>query len=174
MSGDALLIIDVQTNTFSPPAWRIDEVAARLDAKAPEARERGVPVIFIQHGEAAGSWQTGSPGWRFDPRLAPRPGDIVVAKSFCDGFRDTELQATLDRLGIDRLIVGGYASEFCVDTTVRAAASREIETVVLADCHTTHDRKHLAAETIVRHHTVVWAGFDAPLSVAACRDVAFR
>lgn len=170
----ALVIIDVQANLFDEPrAYRIDEVAALLDRKAAEARAAGVPVIFIQHEEVGSEWERGTPGWEFHPSLAPKPGDTVVAKSFCDGFRDTELAATLQRLGVDAIVVGGYASDFCVDTTVRAAASRGVPTTVIADGHTTSERPHLSAADVVRHHTWVWSRFDAPVSVAPAEDIAF-
>ena len=170
----ALVIIDVQANLFDEPrAYRIDDVAALLDRKAAEARAAGAPVIFIQHEEAGCEWERGTPGWEFHPSLAPKPGDTVVAKSFCDGFRDTEFAATLDRLGVERVVVGGCASDFCVDTTVRAAASRGIPTTVIADGHTTSERPHLPAADVVRHHTWVWSRFDAPVSVAAAKDIAF-
>lgn len=170
----ALVIIDVQANLFDEPrAYRIDEVAALLDRKAAEARAVGAPVIFIQHEEAGCEWERGTPGWQFHPSLSPKPGDIVVAKSFCDGFRDTNLAATLERLGVDSMVIGGYATDFCVDTTVRAAASRDIPTTVIADAHTTSERPHLSAADIVRHHTWVWSRFDAPVSVASARDITF-
>lgn len=170
----ALVIIDVQANLFDTPrAYRIDEVAALLDRKAAEARAAGAPVIFIQHEEAGCEWERGTPGWEFHPSLAPKPGDTVVAKTFCDGFRNTELAATLERLGVDSIVVGGYATDFCVDTTVRAAASRGIPTTVIADGHTTSERPHLPAADVVRHHTWVWSRFDAPVSVAPAKDIAF-
>ncbi len=170
----ALVIIDVQANLFDEPrAFRIDEVAALLDRKAAEARAAGAPVIFIQHEEAGCQWQRGTPGWEFHPSLVPKAGDTVVAKSFCDGFRDTGLAAAFHRLGVDAIVVGGYASDFCVDTTVRAAASRGIATTVIADGHTTSERPYLSAADVVRHHTWVWSRFDAPVSVAPAGDIAF-
>lgn len=170
----ALVIIDLQANLFDEPrAWRIDEVAALLDAKAAEARAAGAPVIFIQHEEAGCEWERGTRGWAFHPSLAPKPGDRIVAKTYCDGFRDTTLAVTLAELGVDEMVVGGYASDFCVDTTVRAAASRGLPTTVIADGHTTSDRPHLAAANIVRHHTFVWSRFDRPVTVAASGEIRF-
>lgn len=170
----ALVIIDVQANLFDEPrAYRIDEVAALLDRKAAEARAAGTPVIFIQHEEPDCAWERGTPGWEFHPSLAPKPGDTVVAKTFCDGFRDTELADTLQRLGVEGIVVGGYATDFCVDTTVRAAASRAIPTTVIADGHTTSERPHLPAAEIVRHHGWVWSRFDDSVTVVPAKDVAF-
>ncbi|WP_053239868.1 isochorismatase family protein [Pleomorphomonas koreensis] len=170
----ALVIIDVQANLFDEPrADRIGEVATILERKAAEARAAGAPVIFVQHEEAGCEWERGTPGWEFHPSLSPKPGDTVVAKSFCDGFRDTDLAAVLQRLGVDGIVVGGYASDFCVDTTIRAAASRGIPATVIADGHTTSSRPHLPAADVVRHHTWVWSRFDALVSVAHAEDIVF-
>ncbi len=162
----ALLIIDVQANLFdAPKAYRIDAVAALLDRLAIRARAAGWPVIFVQHEEDGCEWQRGTPGWAFHPALSPRDGDIVVAKRHCDAFWDTPLAETLSRLGVDRLVIGGYASDYCVDTTLRAAASRGLAVTVVADGHTTSDRAHLDAAAIVRHHAAIWSTFEASVRV---------
>ena len=50
----------------------------------------------------------------------------------------------------------GSATDFCVDTTVRAAASRDYEVALIADGHTTRDRPHLEAAAIIQHHNWMW------------------
>ena len=70
----------------------------------------------------------------------------------------------LDRQ-FDRLVIGGYASDYCVDTTLRAAASRGLAVTVVADGHTTSDRAHLDAAAIVRHHAAIWSTFEASVRV---------
>jgi nicotinamidase-related amidase len=50
------------------------------------------------------------------------PGDETVDKQSCDAFRGTRLQELLQQSGIRRLWVGGYATEFCVDTLPAEAA----------------------------------------------------
>lgn len=169
----ALVIVDMQANAFMPPrsAYRIEEVAALLDGKAAEARAAGVPVIFIQHEETEGDWKRGSAGWAFDPRVAPKAGDTIVAKSHCDAFWDTNFAETLEELGVDALIIGGYASDYCVDTTIRAAASRGYAVTVIADGHTTSERPHLPAAAIVEHHGRIWTDFDPRVSIALARDI---
>jgi nicotinamidase-related amidase len=159
----ALVIIDVQANLFSEPkAEDIDSVAARLDAVATEARAAGVPVMFVRHDEAGTAWERDTAGWAFHPSLAPKPGDIVVDKQSCDGFRNTTLAVELQRLHVDAIVVGGYASEFCIDTTVRAAASREIGVTVIADGHTTRDRPHVRAATTRAHLNWLWPEMSNP------------
>ena len=74
-----------------------------------------------------------------------------MRKTTPDSFLRTDLEARLRERGITRLLIGGYASEFCVDTTVRRAAALGFEVVLLADAHTTHDKPHASAAQIRAH-----------------------
>jgi len=53
---------------------------------------------------------------------------------------------------IDRVIIGGMQSEFCVDTAVRGAFERGIGVTLIADGHTTFDTPALTAANIIAHH----------------------
>jgi nicotinamidase-related amidase len=86
----------------------------------------------------------------------------VIRKTACDAFYRTDLERYLKERGIRRLIVTGCATDFCVDTTVRSAASRDFEVLVAADGHTTADRPHLDAATIIRHHNYMWENLILP------------
>jgi nicotinamidase-related amidase len=77
-------------------------------------------------------------------------------------------------LGIRDLIVTGCATDYCVDTTVRAALARRYRTVVPSDGHTTAERPHLSAAKIIEHHNAIWRDFIAPAgpaTVCACSEV---
>jgi nicotinamidase-related amidase len=160
---NALLIIDYQRAVFlGQPTHRAREVAAVLTASAVRARELGWRVIFVRHEDPGTNWDRSSPGWLFSDEIKPLPGDETVDKTSCDAFRGTRLQGLLDQLQIKRLWIGGYATEFCVDTTIRSAASREFQTTVLSDGHTTRDRPDIDAPTIIRHHNWVWSNIANP------------
>jgi nicotinamidase-related amidase len=72
------------------------------------------------------------------------------------------LADVLDRNGVEQIIVTGYATDFCVDTTIRAAASTNYQVGVVSDGHTTKDRLHLDAESIIRHHNWMWENLILP------------
>jgi nicotinamidase-related amidase len=76
----------------------------------------------------------GEPGHDLVPELGPRPGEPVVDKPGKGAFYATDLQAILQRRGIENLIVGGVTTEVCVHTTVREANDRGYRCVVAADC----------------------------------------
>ncbi|HYG43733.1 MAG TPA: cysteine hydrolase family protein [Bordetella sp.] len=152
----ALLIVDVQEALFSPqprPA-DADTTVARINALAARARRDGVPVIHIQHDAPGGDLAHGSQGWQLFSGLERLPADHVLGKTTPDSFLRTGLDVLLKRLQVSRLAVCGYATEFCVDTTVRQAAARGYEVVLVADAHTTHDKPHADAAAIRAHHNM--------------------
>lgn len=165
----ALVIIDFQRalsfpDGTEPPAHRLEATRDILARARESARAAGAAVIFIRHDhvDPESMWAPGRPGHAFFPELAPEGDDLVVVKTSCDAFRETSFAEVLSGKGIDTLLIGGYASEYCVDTTIRAAASRGYRTIALSDAHTTRNRAHMDAEPIIAHHNLTWAGFVNP------------
>jgi nicotinamidase-related amidase len=76
-----------------------------------------------------GTW-----GTEILPELAPKDGDIVVAKHRYSGFFETELDAILREDGIDSLIFTGCTTSVCVDSTLRDAFYRDYRCLLLSDC----------------------------------------
>ena len=64
----------------------------------------------------------------------------------------TNLEAVLKEHNVNHLVIVGYASEFCVDTTVRRSASLGYSVELISDAHTTHDKAHASGEAIRLHH----------------------
>lgn len=150
----ALLVIDVQRGLFdaAPRPEDADAVLARINALAAAARQAGAPVIFIQHERPGSPLAHGSPGWELEQNLKVEAGDLIVAKTTPDSFLRTDLAAKLEAAGAKRLVVCGYASEYCVDTTTRRAAGLGYAVDLVADTHTTHDKPHATAAQIRAHH----------------------
>lgn len=147
----ALLIIDVQQALFEPPPFEACEVIERINALAAQFRANGRPVFLIQHETPQGALQAGTPGWDFAADLQQASGDVVIAKTTPDSYLRTALEAQLRERGVRHVAVCGYASEFCVDTTVRRSAALGFEVTLVADAHTTHDRPHATAAAIRAH-----------------------
>ena len=135
----ALLIVDVQ-NDFCPggalAVERGDEVVASLNRLIDEFLQRGAPVYksrdwhpattkhFAKYG---GTWPVhcvqNTHGAEFHPALRDDPRIIVVSKGLGDtdcysAFDETELAAQLHQQGIEEVLVGGLATDYCVKNTV--------------------------------------------------------
>ncbi len=172
----ALIVIDVQHEFFdkSPAASSAASVVDRINGLCERARENAIPVIFIQHQSSTGPLEKGSPGWRLAEGLITAPGDRILAKTTADAFLRTELESVLQESAVSRLIVCGYATEFCVDTSIRRAAALGYDVIIAADAHTTHDKAHAPARQIVTHHNATLAGitsFGKRISCLAAAEI---
>ena len=173
----ALIVIDMQVGSFGPEARRHDApgLVTRLNALARRVRGSGGVVIFVQHDGPEGDPHHPSlPGWALLPDLEKLPADIVVHKTACDSFLNTELERVLAARGIRELVVTGCATDYCVDTTVRTSLARGYRTIVPSDGHTTSERPHLSAANIIAHHNAIWSDFIAPngpAKICACAEV---
>ena len=73
------------------------------------------------------------------PGLEPAATDIVVVKDVNSGFIGTSLEIQLRRAGINRLVVAGFFTNICVETTVRMAGNLGFDTYLVEDaCATTN------------------------------------
>ena len=161
----ALLVIDMQAGSFEGDSPRHDAqgVVDRINSLGRAVRHAGGVVIFVQHdGPRGDTFEPESRGWRILSSLERSPTDLVVRKHACDAFFETDLGEILDRRAAKPLLVTGCATDFCVDTTVRAALSRNYEVVVVEDGHTTAQRPHVDAVSVIRHHNWVWENLIHP------------
>ena len=161
----ALIIIDMQVGSFGPetPRYDADGVVQRLNALAETTRADNGAVVYVQHdGPPGDPHAPDAPGWQVLPALVRGAADLSLRKTTNDSFHDTALEELLRARGISQLVLTGCATDFCVDSTIRAAVSRRFEICVPADGHTTADRPHLTAAQIIRHHNYVWADLFTP------------
>ncbi len=142
----ALLLIDVQkgvddTVYYGGPSARPNNPDARhrikeiLDAW----RASGRQVAFTRHN----SIEEGSPlklslktGEQL-PGLEILDHEIQVSKSVNSGFVGTPLELNLRRKGIQRLVVVGFFTNYCVETTVRMAGNMGFDTYLVHDACST-------------------------------------
>lgn len=150
----AVLVIDVQSALFDPEPRPFDVncVLDKINVVTNWARSSNFPVIFIQHEQVQSVMEYASSGWQLQADLVTKDTDIIVRKTTPDSFLRTNLESVLKRNEIDHLVVVGYASEFCVDTTVRRAASLGYSIELISDAHTTHNKDHASGEAIRLHH----------------------
>lgn len=158
-----LLIIDMQHAWLANPASPCADTAGvveRINHAARRIRAQGGKVIFVQHANEEAP--AGSLAWQNLASLEQASGDGSVHKLAADSFAATDLAAQLEASATSTLYISGFATEFCIDSAVRAAAARGLQVVALSDAHTTADRPHLSAPAIVAHHNWVWAGLPVP------------
>ncbi|MGE0288052.1 MAG: cysteine hydrolase family protein [Bradyrhizobium sp.] len=102
---------------------------------APPAKvERGKPSLRIgDPGPMGRILIRGEAGHDIIPELYPLSGEVVIDKPGKGAFYATALGETLQKAGIENLLVCGVTTEVCVNTTVREANDRGYRCVVIAD-----------------------------------------
>ena len=67
------------------------------------------------------------------------PGETVITKDVNSGFIGTNLEIVLRRAGVRRLVVAGFFTNMCVETTTRMAGNIGFDTYLVPDaCATTN------------------------------------
>ncbi len=152
---DALIIVDVQ-NDFCPggslPVQGGDIVAATLSGIAAQFSRAGArvyatqdwhPVGHSSFKDQGGPWPEhcvqATHGARLHPALRLPVGTAIVRKGSdptvdaYSGFLDSNLGPSLKRAGVNRVFVGGLATDYCVLNTVLDALKLGFETHLLSD-----------------------------------------
>lgn len=174
----ALLIIDVQRAlcTGDEEVFGIDAVIDRINSLSYRARSASAPVIFVQHEEDDGPFRSGTHGWELADGLITLPGDLRVRKTTPNSFHRTELEDLLHERAVERLVICGLQTEYCVDTTIRQALSFGYRVVLASDAHSTVDGVLMAVQIIAHHnHTFRNMNSFGPLiEVRPTAEVAFE
>jgi len=155
----ALLVIDMQKGSFSSetPRFDSDGVVQRINELATMFREQGLPVFYIQHdGNGTEEFEKNSIEWENLDELIVKSSDILIDKYANDVFYKSKLQSKLEELNIKELLVTGCATDFCVESTIQSALTKDYKIVVVEDGHTTGDRPHLTAKEVIEHYNWVW------------------
>jgi nicotinamidase-related amidase len=164
---DALLVVHMQVGLLSgKPKHDLRAVLDRINGLAAKVRAESGKVILIRHcGGSGDDFEPQAPGWEFLPELDRKPEDIILPTTLNDPFAGTDLQAHLTEIQPDRVLITGWATDFCVDSTVRSVVAHQYDVVAVADGHTLSDRPHLDAASVIRHHNWVWSNLITQRSI---------
>ena len=179
----ALVLVDVQNEfchqegAFGKKGCDLSPIAnmmVALNSLVCSAREKGIPVVFIQNIEDD---NTDSFAWKMRPdakedstnegvcrrgtwgteiyEFTPGAGEILVQKNRFSGFLNTPLDSILKNRGIETLIFTGVATNICVDTTARHASMLDYHVILAPDaCATWYPDLHEATCNNIR----LWFG----------------
>jgi nicotinamidase-related amidase len=132
----ALLVIDVQNIYFSGkfpishPCGSLENILTAMDF----ASSHGIFVVVIQHGSSAmASFQKGSEEWKLHPEIAKRKFDVLIEKTMPGSFTGTDLERWLKDNGVGKVVIAGYMTQMCCDTTARQAMERGFSVEFLSD-----------------------------------------
>lgn len=135
LNGSALLLIDLQ-ETYRDGVMRLENVEPAIREAAEllgRARAAGIPVIHVRHDAGPGSpYDVSAAIGQISPEVAPEGDEAVVTKSYPSAFVGTDLEERLRAAGVQDVIVAGFMTHMCVNSTARSAFSLGFRPTVVA------------------------------------------
>jgi len=140
LADSTLVMIDCQ-NTYVQGVMALDGVAAALDEAATilnRARAAGIPIIHIQHDDGEGSpYDIRAEIGQIADQVAPVGDETVIVKGFPNAFVQTELDNALKRVSASNLLLAGFMTHMCVNSTARGAFNLGYAPTVIASATAT-------------------------------------
>ena len=181
----ALLLVDVQKGVnevkyYGGPSGKRNNHSAEENMRCllAEWRRLGKRVAFTRHN----SREINSPlkldletGDQIEG-LEINGSDIVVEKDVNSGFIGTSLELELRRSGINRLVVMGFYTNYCIETTVRMAGNLGFDTYLVHDACAAvntlgHDGEYYEPDLV---HNMSIASLHGEFCTAISKEVAMR
>ena len=156
LKESALILIDIQ-NTYRRGLMQLTNVEpAILEAQKllKLARDLKIPVIHIQHDAGAGSpYDISADIGAIATEVAPIAGEKVIIKNYPNAFVETTLDAELKTLNIKNIVLAGFMTHMCVNSTAHGAFNLGYASTIVASATATRpllstNGKVLSAEEV--------------------------
>ncbi|MEV0614372.1 isochorismatase family protein [Nonomuraea sp. NPDC050404] len=155
----ALLVIDAQKEYSSSgtlPVERFDQAIGNIRRLLETARSSDVAtVVHIRHiSKVPGdqSFDAGSPGIDFIDSVRPASDELVLTKHYIGSFSNPDLDRFLRAQQVDRMVICGFTSFICCDTTSREAVQLGYKVFYVDDAISEFSLGNLTAQEL--HRTV--------------------
>ncbi|MDQ1153648.1 cysteine hydrolase family protein [Brevundimonas sp. SORGH_AS_0993] len=182
-ASTALVIIDVQNDFVAQDGvlgragldmTPLQPALDRIKSLIAKAREVELPIVLVRvvtreksdsqamkllmqrrgyPDDALELCRAGEWGADYHPTIQPQDGDIHIEKLLYSSFSGTDLNLQLRARGIDTLVIAGFTTDCCVDSTARDAFHHQFNVFVVDDaCAAYDERVHRAAMGVMAMH----------------------
>lgn len=160
----ALLLIDLQKGFDDENFWggnrNNKDAEEKCELLLNKWRELNLPIYHIIHSsqELDSKLHKSHPGFEIKDFAKPINNEPLIIKEVNSAFIGTNLDETLRKNAINKLVIVGLTTNHCISTTTRMAGNLGFDTLLVADATATFDRKGIngevfSAETI--HQTTL-------------------
>lgn len=140
LKESALVMIDCQ-NTYRKGLMQLTGVeAAILEARKllAKAREHKIPVIHIRHDAGVGSpYDVSAEIGAICDEVVPVAGEAVITKNYPNSFVATDLDQQLKALGINNIVLAGFMTHMCINSTAHGGFNLGYSVTVVASATAT-------------------------------------
>lgn len=142
LSESTLIMIDCQ-NTYRTGVMALEGVEPAVREAAQllrQARQVGTRIVHVMHDAGTGSpYDLGAQIGQISDEVSPEEGEAVIVKNYPSSFFQTDLQEQLQRLGAQDLVLAGFMTHMCVNSTARDAFNLGFRPTIVADATATRD-----------------------------------
>lgn len=167
MRDAALVLIDCQ-NTYRTGIMQligVEEALRECQALLNLARELQVPVFHVRHDAGPGTpYDVQADIGAISPEVAPANGEPVITKHYPNSFIQTDLDAQLKAAGVQNLILAGFMTHMCINSTAHGAFNLGYNVTVVANATATRPLETANGE-------IVGAEALHRAAIAATRDL---
>jgi nicotinamidase-related amidase len=148
-SNTALLLIDVQKGVNVLDHWggvtgrrNNPEAESRMLELLTAFRNQGLKIFFSRHNsrEAASPLKLSLPTGDMLEGFEPNDSEIIIYKDVNSVFVGTNFELRLREFHIERLVIAGFFTNFCVETTTRMSGNMGYDSYLAHDACSTCNR----------------------------------
>ncbi|WP_157252711.1 cysteine hydrolase family protein [Nonomuraea typhae] len=170
----ALLVIDAQKE-YAPsgalPVARFDAALGNVERLLGAARSSGRPaVVHVRHISSTpgdSSFDAGGRGIDFVDSVRPARDEFVLTKHYVGAFSNPDLDRYLRRNGVDELVICGFTSFICCDTTAREAVQLGYKVYFVEDAISEFSLGDIGADELHRMVTAVQGAVFSTVTATA-------
>lgn len=135
LKDSALIMVDCQ-NTYRQGLMQLTNVEAAIKEAQKllqMARDLKIPIIHIQHDAGVGTpYDVTAEIGQISAEVAPKSGEAVITKNYPNAFIATSLEAQLRALSVESLVLAGFMTHMCINSTARGAFNLGFKPMVVA------------------------------------------
>ncbi len=135
LKDSALIMVDCQ-NTYRRGVMQLTNIEPAIKEAQKllnMARDLKVPIIHIQHDAGVGTpYDVTAEIGQISAEVAPKDNEAVIVKNYPNSFWHTDLEAQLKALGIENVVLAGFMTHVCIDSTARGAFNLGFKPTVIA------------------------------------------
>lgn len=116
----------------------VEEALQEASALLARARTLQIPIFHIQHDGGPGSpYDLTTELGQIAEEVAPQDGEYVISKNFPNSFIQTELDDKLRALNIEHIVLAGFMTHMCVNSTAHGGFNLGYKPTVVASATAT-------------------------------------
>ena len=135
LKDSALIMIDCQ-NTYRSGIMQltgVEEALQEVQKLLHMARALKIPVFHIRHDAGPGTpYDINAPIGAIADEVAPVAGEAVITKHYPNAFIQTDLDAQLKTAGVKNLVLAGFMTHMCINSTAHGAFNLGYNVAVVA------------------------------------------